>query len=418
MPSIELLFNEKLFGKDNFYFYSINIQDFPKLNEINGQNIALNNYNIEFEEQIPRDSLLKKLNFEILDNEELKIKPLIYEVPKFHKKKKKFDKIIKWKIELYITHTENYFSIYLTITKFNALIAEYLNILTVNSNKKESKKKNKKLKIEHLTGFEFIKNNEGKHLNSKIEKKNELPSKKINRYEIRSIDSSELNRKNELKKKLLESRVGLENPSSTCYMASILQAFIHSDIFLQKFFDNYNKKGKVTQILYNLFMKISLAKVNSSIPLEEFANSLNKIDKKYNPKKGNNPILFITDFLEYLDQENKNSIKPLFSGKKEIKCEKYKEYNQIEDFLIYLISIDEKKNVNCFNELLTNNAIMDFENEIDSMEENIIKVSSILIINVDNLDKRGFKIEHRINICKNEFDLYAINSYTDYHSKM
>ncbi len=410
MPSIELLFNEKQFRKGySFYFYSINIQDFPKLNEINGQNIALNNYDKEFEEQIPYNPLLQKLNFEILDNEEFKIKPLIFEEQMYNKKKRKFDNI-KWKIELYIAQIENYFSIYLKINKVNSLIAEYLNILTVNSNKRELKENGKNLKTESTI--------EGKYLNSKIEKKNELNFKNINRYEIRSIDSSELNNQQELKKKLLESRVGLENPSSTIYMASILQAFIHSDIFLQKFFDNYNKNGKVTQILYNLFMKISLAKVNSSIPLEEFANSLNKIDKKYNPKKGNNPILFITDFLEYLDQENKNSIKPLFSGVKETKFKKYKEYNQIQDFLIYLISIDENKNVNCFNELLTNKTKIDYENEIDSMEENIIKVPSILIINVDDLDKRGFKIEHRINICKNEFDLYAINSYTDYHSKM
>ena len=410
MPSIELLFDEKNFGKEHyFYFYSINIQDFPKLNEINGQNIALNNYDKEFEEQIPCNPLLQKLNFEILDNEEFKIKPLIFEEQMYNKKKRKFDNI-KWKIELYIAQIENYFSIYLKINKVNSLIAEYLNILTVNSNKRELKENGKNLKTESTI--------EGKYLNSKIEKKNELNFKNINRYEIRSIDSSELNNQQELKKKLLESRVGLENPSSTIYMASILQAFIHSDIFLQKFFDNYNKNGKVTQILYNLFMKISLAKVNSSIPLEEFANSLNKIDKKYNPKKGNNPILFITDFLEYLDQENINSIKPLFSGVKQTKFKKYKEYNQIEDFLIYLISIDENKNVNCFNELLTNKTKIDYENEIDSMEENIIKVPSILIINVDDLDKRGFKIEHRINICKNEFDLYAINSYTDYHSKM
>ena len=52
------------------------------------------------------------------------------------------------------------------------------------------------------------------------------------------------------------------------------------------------------------------------------------------------------------------------------------------------------------------------------MEENITKLSSILIINVDDLDKRGFKIEHKINIFKNEFDLFPLNSYTDYLSKI
>ena len=53
----------------------------------------------------------------------------------------------------------------------------------------------------------------------------------------------------------------------------------------------------------------------------------------------------------------------MFSGVKYIEYKKYKEYNNCEDFLIYLISID-KKNVKSFNELLTNKAIIDFENNM------------------------------------------------------
>ena len=125
------------------------------LNEINGQNIALNNYNIKFEEQIPKNPLFQKLNFKILNTEEFKIKTLIFEEKSYNKIKRKFDKI-KWKIKLYIFHTENYFSIYLTVKKFNSLIAIYLNILTVNSNKRELKENEKNLKTESTT--------EGKHL--------------------------------------------------------------------------------------------------------------------------------------------------------------------------------------------------------------------------------------------------------------
>ena len=65
----------------------------------------------------------------------------------------------------------------------------------------------------------------------KKQKTNELISKNINRYEIRIIESNELNNQKELEKKLLESRVGLENTSSSIYIVSILQAFIHSDFF-------------------------------------------------------------------------------------------------------------------------------------------------------------------------------------------
>ena len=412
MPSIELEFHTKKFSKKmNFFFYSINIQDFPKLNEIDGENIALNNYNIIFEDEIPKNPLFHKLTFEILHNEELKIKPLILEDKFYNRDKRKYEKI-KWKIKLYILHSEEYFSIYLKIKKYDELIAEYLNIKTVNSNKKKSKINDKNIKIENIENFQLTKN-EVKQNNSKIEKR----EKKNDRLESLSIDSNKLIQK-DLKKKLLESKVGLENPSSTCNMASLLQAFIHSDIFLQKFFDNYNSIGKFSQILYNLFIKISMAKENSSIPLKDFAYSLNQIDKKYNPQRGNNPILFITDLLEHLDQENKNSIKSVFLGVKSIKLKKYRDYDSDEEFLIYLISIDENKKSNSFYELLKNKTLIEIGNEIDSMEESIIKVSSILIINIDNLVQRGIKFEHRINICNKEFDLYAINSYTDYHSKM
>ena len=51
------------------------------------------------------------------------------------------------------------------------------------------------------------------------------------------------------------------------------------------------------------------------------------------------------------------------------------------------------------------------------MKESIIELSSILIINIDNLEQ-SWLFEHKINICKNDFDLYVINSCTDFHSKM
>lgn len=61
--------------------------------------------------------------------------------------------------------------------------------------------------------------------------------------------------------------------------------------------------------------------------------------------------------------------------------------------------------------------MIDFGNEIDTMEESIIEISSILLINIDNLDQRGVKFEYSINICECEFDLYAINSYTEFIQK-
>ena len=201
---------------------------------------------------------------------------------------------------------------------------------------------------------------------------------------------------------------------ATCYMASILQAFIHTDLFLDKFLENNNDRG-LSQLLYNLFIKISSS--NNSYSIKSFAESLNKIDNRYNYKKGNNPILFITNLLEHLDEENPNNIISLFKGKKACKCEKYKEYNYEEDFLIYLIQINEDSNIS-INKLLTIKTKIDMDNEIDIMTESIIKAPPILIINIDELDYRGIQIEHEIKVCNSKYYLYAINSYTDFHSTM
>ena len=197
-------------------------------------------------------------------------------------------------------------------------------------------------------------------------------------------------------------------------MASILQAFIHTDLFLDKFLENNNDRG-LSQLLYNLFIKISSS--NNSYSIKSFAESLNKIDNRYNYKKGNNPILFITNLLEHLDEENPNNIISLFKGKKACKCEKYKEYNHEEDFLIYLIQINEDSNIS-INKLLTIKSRIDMGNEIDIMTESIIKAPPILIINIDELDSRGIQIEHEIKVCNSKYYLYAINSYTDFHSTM
>ena len=50
------------------------------------------------------------------------------------------------------------------------------------------------------------------------------------------------------------------------------------------------------------------------------------------------------------------------------------------------------------------------------MIEKIIEAPPILIINIDELDNRGIKIEHEITVCGSKYMLYAINSYNNIHS--
>ena len=452
MSSIELNFQKLKMADLMFYAYSIKVNNCFTLNQINDQKLVLNNRNEEFENEIEKNKVFQNLIFPIsIIKDNLIIKPIQFTITK-NKKNIMFIQNRKLKttynrieciydIELIVNLFQNQFLIYLIFKENQKIIGEYVNILTINNNieneindklrnerKKYEIRNEIKFEIKKKKKYDFIKKNEIRNeIKFEIKKKKKYVLIDTNQYEqnkkkkeekkyinnkitIESIDSNQ----KRLKNKLLKSKIGLENPMATCYMASILQAFIHTDLFLDKFLENNNDRG-LSQLLYNLFIKISSS--NNSYSIKSFAESLNKIDNRYNYKKGNNPILFITNLLEHLDEENPNNIISLFKGKKACKCEKYKEYNYEEDFLIYLIQINEDSNIS-INKLLTIKTKIDMDNEIDIMTESIIKAPPILIINIDELDYRGIQIEHEIKVCNSKYYLYAINSYTDIHSTM
>ena len=411
MPSIDLIFGKIITNSGTVFIYSIKNNGYSPFNAINGQILVLNNRNEDLESEIARKRELQNLSFSIEGNNE---NPIIIPIPKNKKNtlkknyyyRKQDNK--KYDYELKIDIYKEKFIIYLIFKDDKGkIIGEYVNIKTKTEYKqiKEIKleiinKKKKDSDKAYIKSNEEIKKNEEK-------KYNKRPSSKII---IESIDKNIIN----LKDTLVQSKIGLDNAKATCYMASILQTFIHTEPFLNIFLQNKNNNG-ISNLLYNLFSKISLTNKNS-IPIKDFAESFNIIDNRYTLTQGNNPILFITNLLEHLDKENKNRITPLFKGKKKCCFKKNVEMNYEEDFLIYLIQINDESDISSIKNLLINKTIMEMGEQIDIMTENIIKTPPILIINIDELDNRGINIDDELIVCNSKYLLYAINSYTNSHS--
>ena len=412
MPSIELNFIQKKFDKFCFYYYTINVKDYPKYSFINGQNIVLNNKDVRFEDKLSKN--YKKITFNVNNNK--------IELSKSNQSN-------EYNIELHIGLDKNEIYAYLKfIKKGNKnLVYEYVVILNHKSIEKELKELlQKQIQIQEREKQEREKQEREKQEREKQEREKQEREKQEREKQEREkniiqkeiLKSTENKKKNyeSLKKKLLESKIGLQNQGSTCYMASILQLLIHTKEFLTIFFQNYNENNKFSKILFDLFQKIFQNNKEKSISFQEFSNSLNQIDPRYSSNKGNNPILFFTHFIEHLNKENNNLINPLFKGIKQIVCRTFPEINEIEEFLIYTIQINPQSQVNNFSDLLVSKSCYQHNNKNHLIEEKIIESSSILIINIDNVDERGFTIEYKIKVCNHEYQLYAINLYTDAHS--
>jgi hypothetical protein len=199
-------------------------------------------------------------------------------------------------------------------------------------------------------------------------------------------------------------------------MASIIQILIHLDKFLKIFLRKKpDDKSTLSYIFYNFINEI----VSSSSPIEikEFSYKYHKINPKFSGRYGNNPMTFFTEFITQLNKENNNNdILNLFKGQKEIIFEGMDELNYNEDFLFYLVSLNTKKT-----------SLYDFiydatddtkESEGDDQlkfKEKIIVEPEILIFNVE-INNIEYNFEEILVINKTQYNLKAINRYTDFHS--
>lgn len=130
MPHVDLEFAKlsRINYHDEFHFYSIKINDYSQLNELNGKTLALNNRNRIIENTIEKNKNLQKLRFDFIENE--------YE--------NEIEKQIQkegYNLKLQIQKIKNYIYIYLTFTKKtkkngkeNDAEAEYLTIFENKTN--------------------------------------------------------------------------------------------------------------------------------------------------------------------------------------------------------------------------------------------------------------------------------------------
>lgn len=209
---------------------------------------------------------------------------------------------------------------------------------------------------------------------------------------------------------LSESKIGFYNAGGSCYMASIIQILIHSQIFLNKFFKKkYNNKNYFSWNFFEFLNKVE--KAHEPITIEPLADEYNRINPKFNGSQGNNPMKFFSEFIKELAKEN-NEVLDIFKGRKKIKFEGMSELNYEEDFLFLMITLD-KKNFNIKSSL---NNVKEFEDDKTmKLSEKIIVKPQILILNISHEDI-NYQFEEYIKIDEANYELKAINRYSTVHS--
>lgn len=226
--------------------------------------------------------------------------------------------------------------------------------------------------------------------------------------------SNAIKKRGEMKNELLKSRIGLYNAGGSCYMASIIQILIHSKEFLDSFLEEkINDKNSLSYLLYKFIEEI--ANSDDSIEIKHFAEQYNKINYKFNGRRGNNPMTFFTEFIKQLDKEG-TKVSNIFTGQKHIEFIGMPELDYNENFIFYLAYLD-KSHQTLYDVLYDEK---EFEDDGDGgknlkLTERIVKCPKILIINVE-VDDIEYKFEEKLFIEEEEYNLKAINRYTDFHS--
>ena len=216
----------------------------------------------------------------------------------------------------------------------------------------------------------------------------------------------------QIKKKLLKSHIGFFNAGGSCYMASIIQILIHLEKFVKEFFKFtcYNAKP-LSNLFYKFLVEIAESKV-MAIEIQKFAKEYNQINYKFNGKEGNNPMTFFNEFIKKLGEENNGNIVNLFTGKKNIIFIGMSDCDYEEEFIFHLIYLDEN-NISIKKALYQEKAFEDDENI--KLKEEIIVKPEIFVINLE-IEEIEYNFEEEINVYGTNYQLKAINRYTNFHS--
>ena len=237
----------------------------------------------------------------------------------------------------------------------------------------------------------------------------------MNKYSNNTfVKNNTIKKTEEMKNELLKSKIGLYNAGGSCYMASIIQILIHSKEFLDTFLEEkINNKNSLSYLLYKFIEEI--ANSNNSIEIEYFAEQYNKINYKFNGRRGNNPMTFFTEFIKQLDKEG-TKVSNIFTGQKHIEFIGMPELDYDENFIFYLAYLDKSHQI-LYDVLFEEKEFEDDGNNRNNLKlrEIIVKRPKILIINVE-IEDIEYKFEEKLYIEEEEYNLKAINRYTDFHS--
>ena len=205
-------------------------------------------------------------------------------------------------------------------------------------------------------------------------------------------------------------------------MASIIQILIHSKKFLDIFLNIKNNDPNSLSCLFFNFIKEIATTSKNYIEIQNFAQKFNEFNYKFNGYHGNNPMTFFNEFIKKIAEESNENILNLFKGKKSIIFDGMSDLNYNEDFIFYLAVLDQNKSTLydiIYDEKELEDCCDDNKDNNIKIVEKIIYKPEIFIINLEiedieyNFKEKLYLEDNGKNI---EYNLKAINRYTDYHS--
>ena len=226
----------------------------------------------------------------------------------------------------------------------------------------------------------------------------------------------------------MNSFIGFNNLGGTCSISSIIQILIHTKCFIKEFLSLSNHRKPISKLFFDLLEAIKCSKNVQDDKVQDcFYDFCYYLKEKMKLKViKNDPMYFCSKILEKSEEENPGKIIHLFSGKKKIEFQNLNYYDSEEQFLFYIIQLDDK-NPEIKNRLFQKQKIEIFDYSKNTVIQNIqneilIEEPEILMLNIEIVQNSKynfyFDIPKDLDLNQSNYKLYAINKYDDVHSRV
>ena len=198
---------------------------------------------------------------------------------------------------------------------------------------------------------------------------------------------------------------------------------IHTECFIKEFLSLSNHCRKISKLFFDLLKAIKCSNNIQDDKVQDcFYDFCYCLQYEIKVIK-NDPMYFCSKILEKLEEENPGKIIHLFSGKKKIEFQNLNYYDSEEQFLFYIIQLDDK-NPEIKNRLFKEQKIEIFDDSKKTVIQNetLIEEPEILMLNIEIVQNSKYKYKFYFDIPKDldlnhsKYKLYAINKYDDEHS--